>query len=165
MHSRAHVGSSIECPFCKRDFATASGMTIHLESGTCSSGLNRTKINSIVQQLDRNNVITRPMLTMPGYDNVETIATERAWNGYCYQCYLCPRSFSTLGALNAHMKSPAHEQNVYRCPKASCGSTFKLLSGLVQHVESEACGVMRFSQVQKQAQRGIQNMVGRMISG
>ncbi|KAK9483922.1 hypothetical protein V1527DRAFT_238797 [Lipomyces starkeyi] len=165
MHSKAHMSNSIQCPFCKKSFTTASGVTIHLESGTCSSGLDRTKINTLVRQLDRNNVITRPMLTMPGYENVETIATELAWNGYGYQCYLCTKQFQYLHALNNHLKSPVHQQNMYHCPKLSCGRTYKVLSGLVQHVESESCGVMRFMQVQQQARNGIQNMVGRMIAG
>ena len=53
-----------------------------LESGKCTaSGLNRQKINRMVHQLDRDNVITRPMISLPGYSNVETIATDRAWNG------------------------------------------------------------------------------------
>ena len=159
------MGGSIDCPFCKRAFTTASGVVVHLESGTCTSGLNRQKINAEIQRLDRNNVITRPMLTMPGYDRVETIATERSWNGYGYQCYLCRREFGQLNGLNSHLKSPAHEQKLYRCPKASCGREYKMLSGLVQHVESESCGVMRFAQVQTNARNGIQNMVGRMIQG
>jgi hypothetical protein len=47
----------------------------------------------------------------------------------------------------------------------SCRKEYKVLSGLVQHVESESCGVMRFGAVQNQARSGIQNMVGRMITG
>jgi len=164
MHSRIHMGSSIECPFCKRPFTVASGLVVHLESGNCSSGLNRQKINDAVRRLDRGNVITRPMITMPGYENVQTFATERSYNGRCYQCCLCPRGFATLSALNAHMSSPVHEQAMYRCPKRSCGTNFKLLSSLVQHVESETCGVMQFGQVQNQARNGIENMVGRMIT-
>jgi hypothetical protein len=166
MHSRVHMGSSMQCPFCKVGFTTASGVIIHLESGRCTaSGLDRAKINDMVRRLDRNNVITKPLLTMPGYDSVEMIATERAWNGYYYECYLCTREFETLQALNSHIKSPVHEQAIYRCPKASCGREYKLLSGLIQHVESETCGVMRFNQVQQQAKNGIQHMVGRMITG
>jgi hypothetical protein len=42
----------------------------------------------MVHQLDRNNVITRPMITLPCFDNVETIATNRAWNGRAFECYL-----------------------------------------------------------------------------
>jgi hypothetical protein len=159
------MGGSIECPFCKNAFTTASGVTIHLESGACTSGLNRTKINNPVRQLDRNNVITRPMIMMPDYSSVEIMATDRAWNGYGYQCYLCPNVFTTLHGLNSHIKSPVHEQPMYRCPKAGCAKPFRMLSGLVQHVESETCGVMRFEQVQQQARYGVQNMVGRMITG
>jgi hypothetical protein len=119
----------------------------------------------MVHILDHNNAITRPMITLPGYANVETIATERAWNGQAYECYLCTRQFASLHALNNHIKSPVHEQNLYRCPKLSCRREYKALSGLVQHVESESCGVMRFGMVQGQARSGIQNMVGRMIAG
>ena len=119
----------------------------------------------MVHQLDRDNVITRPMISLPGYSNVETIATDRAWNGRAYECYLCTREFTSLNGLNNHIKSPVHEQNIYRCPKMSCRREYKLLSGLVQHVESESCGVMRFGMVQSQARSGIQVMVGRMITG
>ena len=159
------MGAAIACPWCKNTYTTASGLTIHLESGSCSSGLNRQRIKGIVQQLDRNNVITRPMITMPGYDNVQTIATARSFNGSGYECYLCRREFSTLNGLNNHLRSPVHEQNFYRCPGRGCGREYKVLSGLVQHVESESCGLMRFASVQSQAKNGIQNMVGRMITG
>lgn len=164
-HSRTHVGSGMPCPFCKQTYATASGVTIHLESGTCSSGMNRQKINAAIQSLDRNHIITNRQITMPGYENsnTKTIATERAWNGYAYECYLCHREFNQLNGLNQHLSSPAHEQKIYRCPKGGCGREFKLLSGLVAHFESESCGLFRFSDVQKQAQSGIHNMVGRML--
>jgi hypothetical protein len=155
----------MECPFCKNTYTTASGLTIHLESGTCTSGLNRQKINDAVRQMDRHHVITRPMIQMPGYSNTKTYATEHAWNGSGFQCYLCNKTFNLLHGLNNHLQSPVHEQSMYRCPKASCGKQFKLLSGLVQHVESESCGVMRFDTVQNQAKTGLQNMVGRMITG
>ena len=105
------------------------------------------------------------MLTMPSYDRVETMATDRAWNGSAYACYFCTREFSTLDSLNRHIKSPVHEQKIYRCPKAGCGREYKLLSRWEQHVESENSGIMRFELVQQQAQHGIQNMLDRMISG
>lgn len=56
-----------------------------------------------------------------------------------------------------------HEQNMYRCPGPRCGREFRLLSGLVQHVESESCGVMRFKNVQSAARGGLDKMIGRMI--
>lgn len=129
------------------------------------SGLNRQKINQAVQIMDRNNVITKPMVILPGYTNVEEIATARAWNGSGYECYLCRKEFNGLHGLNNHLKSPVHEQAIYRCPGRGCGREYKVLSGLVQHVESESWGLMRFATVQSQAKNGIQGMVGRMIMG
>jgi len=76
---------------------------------------------------------------MPGYNSdTPTMAIGRAWNGSGFECYLCHREFSSLNGLNCHIRSPVHEQALYKCPKASCGKNFKMLSGLVQHVESES---------------------------
>jgi hypothetical protein len=36
-------------------------------------------------------------------------------------------------------------------PKASCRHEFKTLASFVNHLESESCGYMRFSDVQKRA--------------
>lgn len=151
MRSSVHQGRNITCPFCKHNFVTASGLTIHLESGTCSSGLNRDSINSAIQRLDTRNVITRPLLTYHNESQVGNIATERAYSRatQTYHCYLCPRQFTTLYGLNAHMKSPVHQMDIYKCPHCSCCSTFKLLSALIMHIESERCGLMRFATVQR----------------
>lgn len=136
---------------------------IHLESGRCTkSGLDRQKLNTMIQQMDRRNVITKPMLTMANYDPPQ--ATQRTWNGRAYECYFCDKEFSQLHGLNNHLKSPAHEQPLYHCPNPGCHKPYKVLSGLVQHLESESCGAIKFVNVQKQARNGIQNMVGRMIA-
>jgi hypothetical protein len=95
------------------------------------------------------------MITLPGYENVETTATDRSWNGFAYECPLCRREFTMLNGL----------QKIYRCPGRGCGREYKVLSGLVSHVESESCGLMRFATVQSQAKNGIRGMVGRMITG
>ena len=73
-------------------------------------------------------------------------ATERAWNGLHYECYLCHRTFASLPALNQHLNSPRHEDDLYHCPTGlrGCGSEFRTLSGFCQHLESEQCGVHRF---------------------
>ncbi|KAH8820635.1 hypothetical protein F5884DRAFT_744982 [Xylogone sp. PMI_703] len=167
LRSKIHQHTDITCPFCKRNFATASGMTVHLESGTCKSGLDRHSINNMIRRLDRHNVITQPLLEYNSDSNVQNIATERAYNRYTdsYECYLCNGGFRTLASLNSHMRSAVHEMDLYNCRNGRCGSTFKLLSGLVMHIESESCGLMRFATVQREARTGVQNMVGRMIQG
>ncbi len=122
---------------------------MHLESGSCKSGLNRQKINNIIRCLDRNNVITERLITYPGqWESAgDTIATEAAWDGGCYRCYFCSRGFSHLRGLNQHLSSGAHDQDNYHCPK--CRRKYRLLSGLVQHVESESCGILKFHAVQQ----------------
>jgi hypothetical protein len=62
------------------------------------------------------------------------------------------------------MHSVAHEQHIYKCPKNGCGWPFKVLSGLIMHVESECCGLVSFEDVQVGAQFGIGNVVGKMIA-
>ncbi|KAF7867169.1 hypothetical protein EAF04_005253 [Stromatinia cepivora] len=161
-HSKIHQGSAMKCPFCPTHYPTASALIIHLESGSCPSGMNRQKINAEIRRLDSRHVITTPQIEYPSSSST-SIATQRSWNGYRYECALCSREFNTLQGLNGHLRSPVHEQKIYRCPGPRCAREFKLLSGLVQHVESETCGLMKFSNVQNTARGGINKMVGRMI--
>ncbi|MCJ1316693.1 hypothetical protein MMC15_002014, partial [Xylographa vitiligo] len=90
-------------------------MTIHLESGTCASGITRHTINEKIRAHDTNHLITQRLLTYPDENGrsgrVDTWATEAAWNGHLYECYFCPKEFGSLQGLNQHLKSPAHEQN------------------------------------------------------
>ncbi|KAJ8063419.1 hypothetical protein OCU04_008639 [Sclerotinia nivalis] len=160
--SKIHQGFGMKCPFCPTQYPTASALIIHLESGSCPSGTNRQMINEQIRRLDRNHIITTRQIEYPSSSST-SIATQRSWNGYRYECGLCSREFNTLQGLNGHLNSPVHEQKIYRCPGPRCAREFKLLSSLVQHVESETCGLMKFSNVQNTARGGINNMVGRMI--
>ncbi|KAL7267395.1 hypothetical protein RUND412_010022 [Rhizina undulata] len=146
LRSALHVGRKIACAFCDRSFPTAGALTLHLESNTCRSGITRQNLNDFVQRHDRNHIVTDRLIEWNGPSStVETWATDAAWNGSNYECYFCNRQFRLLSALNNHLKSPAHEQKIYRCPK--CQTRFVTLSGLVQHVESESCGVAKFQGV------------------
>lgn len=74
------------------------------------------------------------------------MATEASYNGTTYSCFLCDKkTFKTLKALNGHLNSPAHDDDEFRCPK--CKREFKLISGFVQHLESQACGLAKDGQV------------------
>ena len=138
-------------------------MTIHLESGTCVSGVDRQAVNDTIRSRDTDHLITERLLTYPSANGRvdDTWATTAAWNGRAYECYFCPREFRTLPALNQHLKSPVHEQKMYKCPK--CATKFTLFSGLVQHVESESCGISRFREVKMTMDR-ITSALTRMIS-
>ena len=74
------------------------------------------------------------------------VATERSWNGSAYECVLCHRAYARLPDLNRHLASAAHDEKLFRCPRASdgCGPRFGTVSALVQHVETGSCGVRRF---------------------
>lgn len=90
---------------------------------------------------------------------VTKLATERSWNGSAYECFLCHRDFKKLVGLNDHLRSPVHEKKMYRCPPgyAGCATEFRALSALCQHVESETCGIRRFS-------RNMQDYLGDLTS-
>ncbi|KAK4182043.1 hypothetical protein QBC35DRAFT_510683 [Podospora australis] len=148
-NSRAHRGQDIKCPSCKQGYTTATGLTHHLERGACpkASHLNRDQIYNFVRIKDPNGLISKKLLAWAGSD-ITHEATERAWNGRSWECYICHRGFNTLKSLNQHLASPTHQQTLYHCPNRNCGSDFKSLAAIINHLESESCGAMRFEQVQ-----------------
>jgi len=144
MASKAH-GQSKECPGCRCAFPTITAITLHLESGTCASGMNRRKVDQRVHEGDTGGVVTNRRRI--GYGEWEPEpdiwATDCAWNGSAYECYFCDSEYSTLGRLNGHITSkhaPKRTENIYSCP--GCGRQFKLFSQLMGHIEhSGVCNV------------------------
>ncbi|KDQ53524.1 hypothetical protein JAAARDRAFT_61239 [Jaapia argillacea MUCL 33604] len=154
LRSSIHLGRTIKCPGCPKTFPTIAALSLHVEAGTCPSGMNRPKLDQMVRQHDTEHLITDRLITYHPSDTIQTYATSAAWNGSAYQCYFCPphrqaRQFRTLEALNQHLRSGVHEEKIYKCPGPECGARFVLFSAFVQHVESEKCGVMRFRAAQK----------------
>ncbi|GAA5900495.1 hypothetical protein JCM6882_001261 [Rhodosporidiobolus microsporus] len=170
LDSSAHVSRNVPCPTgCGNSFVSRSAAILHLEAGRCPSGLTRAKIDYFVQQLDRSRLITsgsQKLLPAPESRSVSSttyIATERSWdpNEGAYRCFLCSSSsrlFNSLHGLNQHLLSPKHTYSsdtfsggdkLYKCPNVRCGRKFATLSGLVQHGESDSCGVMRVPVVQR----------------
>ena len=74
---------------------------------------------------------------------------DDAWNGSGFECYFCHRNFSTARGLEQHVKSPVHMQQIYHCPNRNCAKDFKTLASLFNHLESESCGFIKFSGVQR----------------
>ncbi|OTA96565.1 hypothetical protein M434DRAFT_67352 [Hypoxylon sp. CO27-5] len=149
LNSRIHRGLNIKCPFCMKHYATATGLSHHLESGSCPSVpfLNRDEVYKIVRAKDPGSLISKKLLDWNGSPRYE--ATAAAWNGDAYECYFCHRQFNKLSSLNQHLSSPAHQQNLYHCPKRpGCGREFSSLAALMNHLESESCGYTRFENVQ-----------------
>jgi len=166
-NSSIHAPKDVHCPFpvCTQTFVSRSAMLLHLESGSCPSRVTRQAINRIVRQLDTSNVITNPARLITGgrntHDEITYSATAASWNGRAYECCLCHSSFPRLLALNQHLASPRHQEKIYVCPLSSCRLQFSGLSALCQHIESERCGISRFSQVQN-TMDGLVSGVGRL---
>lgn len=94
-------------------FGTKSALTLHLESGSCPSGLDRKSVARRVIELDTSRFITNGARLLT-YGQDEYWATERCWNGEAYECYLCHSEMRTLHALNQHLRSPRHDQKIYK---------------------------------------------------
>ena len=43
----------------------------------------------------------------------------------------------------------ADQKALYHCPNRSCDREFKVFTSLINHLESESCGFIRFQAVQK----------------
>jgi len=76
---------------------------------------------------------------------VVNLATELSFNGKNYKCCLCKKACKTLVSLNAHLSSPAHDADEFKCPR--CKTKFKLISGLIQHIESGTCNLAKLKEI------------------
>ncbi|OAX41879.1 hypothetical protein K503DRAFT_767274 [Rhizopogon vinicolor AM-OR11-026] len=130
---------------CPKRFKVPSSIAQHIESGVCHKS-SRAQVTAAAHALKFVPTISISRRIEGRTPRVVTYyATERAFNGTAYECYLCHRTFRTLRALNTHVSSPVHNANEFRCPK--CKRKFKLISGFMQHIEREACGIARFQAV------------------
>ncbi|KAI9006189.1 hypothetical protein BC832DRAFT_556331 [Gaertneriomyces semiglobifer] len=153
LNSRIHRGATVSCPFCKKAYTTASGLSHHLESSSCPKArqLDRDSIHRMIGQRDTTSLITRPQLE---YHTTQYNVSENCWNGYAYECYLCHDVFGTLKALDTHVNKGRHRQKIYHCPlQRTCGKEFVALAALFNHLESESCGYARFEQVNQAVNR------------
>ncbi|KAI0880510.1 uncharacterized protein GGS22DRAFT_197565 [Annulohypoxylon maeteangense] len=149
-NSRIHRGLDVPCPHCKKNFVAATGLSHHIESGSCpgAPSSNRDLVFRRIRSKDTNHIISNKL---PGWDGSPRYqATALAWNGKAFECYLCHNTYKHLQYLNQHLSSPIHQQNLYHCPKpGACGLLFTTLAGLMNHLESESCGYTKFENVQR----------------
>ncbi|RDA94279.1 hypothetical protein CP533_0570, partial [Ophiocordyceps camponoti-saundersi (nom. inval.)] len=150
LRSRQHMGTNVDCPYCPRSYVTATGLVHHVESGNCPGArcFDRDQIYRIIDFVDTDGLMcNRPHQWTGSY---EYQVGERCYNGYSYECYLCNRQFDRLGQLEQHLNSPTHQEALYHCQNTRCDQQFKSLAGYINHLESEACGVTRFENIQGQ---------------
>ncbi|EEU40701.1 uncharacterized protein NECHADRAFT_90758 [Fusarium vanettenii 77-13-4] len=150
LKSRRHLGSGVTCPFCEVSCGSATGLVYHLEGGSCPRApLNRDKMYRVIRERDPNGVISIKALEWYG-DRIFEVNPTDAWNSQCeaFECYLCHRLFGTLYGLRSHLASPKHQQKLYHCPSQTCHKEFITLAALINHLESETCRFIRFTQIQ-----------------
>ncbi|THU91645.1 hypothetical protein K435DRAFT_759004 [Dendrothele bispora CBS 962.96] len=154
-----------KCLFCERKFKYPSCVANHIEAGGCNKKINRYHVTAAVHAMDISpNISISKSIDFPSLSAAREIglgvpkrslttysATELAFNGKAYECYLCHREFSALHALNSHLKSPAHDDDEFICPNFRCRKTFKVISALIRHIESESCGLTKFQTVENYA--------------
>lgn len=124
-------------------------MSHHLETGSCpkTQGVNRESIFNALRERDPNGLITNNLLE---WHEDASWSPNSAYNDNRYECYICHREFGSMRGLKQHLDSPVHKQEIYHCPnKIQCGSQFKTLAAMFNHLESGSCGFMKFSAVQK----------------
>ncbi|KAG2107898.1 uncharacterized protein F5147DRAFT_695632 [Suillus discolor] len=135
-----------ECPLCSKRFQIPSSIALHIQSGACHN-ISLAQVTAAVHALKIVPTTSVSRHIEGGSTRVASYyVTERAFNGTAYECYLCHLTFRTLGALNSHINSPVHDADEFKCPK--CERKYKFVSGLMQHIESEACGIARFEVVE-----------------
>ncbi|KAK8011212.1 hypothetical protein PG990_010177 [Apiospora arundinis] len=152
-NSKLHGGTPIRCPFCHEYYSAATALCQHLEKGGCPKlpNLTREQIYQVVRSKDPKGIITKNLIGWHSSVSITYYANESAWNGWAYECYLCHKTFGQIESLNRHLGSSAHQQALYHCPNRDCGKDFTTLAGLMNHLESESCGFIRFSSVQRTA--------------
>ncbi|KAK0746928.1 hypothetical protein B0T18DRAFT_429795 [Schizothecium vesticola] len=114
-------------------------------SGSSTSGVIQTPSSGMISPS-----LASPILTpASGYSSALAVPTRGAT-----RCPLCPptrRPFPTPQSLQQHLKSPAHDAQIFHCPVSPLTFTgvegqdkatvkwFSTVSGMGQHVESGAC--------------------------
>lgn len=140
LRSGAHKARDVPCAFgCAETFISHSAMLLHLEQGRCASGATRAELNRSIAAMDRGHVIVKPAARRiePPTRWLVTDAMQDSYS-LLWHCYLCNKTTRTRQQMQAHLDSPAHDDKLFRCP-SGCGKETSTLSGMMQHVESQAC--------------------------
>lgn len=112
-------------------------MLIHLESGNCNIDIER--LDTLAQECyqSKKYVVTEFRHWLSRGDRLQARAEVWETPYEEYECSLCDKYSETQVDIMLHTRSPVHDPEVFQCP--SCDQRFKVLSALVQHVESDRC--------------------------
>ncbi|KAF9729908.1 hypothetical protein PMIN04_010628 [Paraphaeosphaeria minitans] len=129
-HNMVHLDPLIECYGCHRKFVTYPAMVLHLEAGTCPSGIDVIDLNesaamcyqweAYVDTDFRNELLNRDDLKL-----------EYSGLVYPFKCPGCDTGFTKLSGLFQHVYSKACNQGLYE------GKMAKLVKWLKNRHEIE----------------------------
>lgn len=85
---------NVECHGCNMMFVSKSAMVLHLETGTCASGVDRTWV------------------TRTGGLGKEAFRFINAGLGFDFKCPNCPTQFQYMSGLLQHAESPTCQLNL-----------------------------------------------------
>ena len=92
--------------------------------------------------VDKN--LATPSSTSAESSSGETVTQTNSGGGF--SCSYCNKKFQTQRQLRDHLNSPVHAAKIFHCPTdlggqphASGEKKFKIVSGMVQHLEGDAC--------------------------
>ncbi|CVK88494.1 uncharacterized protein FPRN_02294 [Fusarium proliferatum] len=112
LNSKLHRVSAVKCPFCRATCNTATGLSHHLERGSCPCvPMDRNKLYRYIKNRDHRSLITNKELAWHG-EKTYTINPTAAWNPWskAFECYLCYKLHMTLTGLKKHLESLRHQQ-------------------------------------------------------
>ncbi|KAJ0413355.1 hypothetical protein BJY00DRAFT_319848 [Aspergillus carlsbadensis] len=143
--SRTQRGSNMAWRHSQIDKTTTSGSIRHFETGssTGATRINRQMTQRVASYLDAQRPPTHHSNWRDG-ENRQDLATDKTWNGFGWECYVCHKEFARRTGLGNHLNSQAHRQRIYHCSNEKCAKEFSSLDGLFNHLENDACSIARF---------------------
>lgn len=139
---------------CSKAFLNEEDLIAHWETGTCSEGIERQRVNDVFVAADAACAFLNSKILDRGPDgkykaprlaNGQTY--DGVWTGNLWKCPRCTQHFRDRAALKAHLDSSAHEPQIYACTReyGGCDTSYATLSAFVRHAANAGSGRCLFS--------------------
>lgn len=109
-HSITHFPLTVRCYACPRKFRRHADMLIHLESGTCASGVNLVYLNSVAATCFHWKKYVKKDFRVRLLNGDGTYRSEKD-GGKPFVCPTCGEEFPLLSSLFAHVWSSSCKQS------------------------------------------------------